>query len=167
MTLLIPGVLSLLMLMVLAYDVTRYVIPNWLVAVVLALWPAVLWSAPPGAVDWMMALLVGVGMFAVGFALFATRLMGGGDVKLLAVCGVWTGLDALASYLLAVAVLGGVLSLVLLFLRPALAFTLARRENPPSLPRVLTQGEPVPYGVAIGIGFLIVLWMGKLPGVAV
>ncbi len=165
--LLIPGVLTFLMLMVLVYDVSRYVIPNWLVLLILALWPAmILWSAAE-TVDWITAILAGGAAFAIGFAMFAAKMIGGGDVKLLAVCCVWTELDALAPYLMAVAVIGGIMSLLLLFLRPTIAFMIAREKEPPALPRVFLQGEPVPYGVAIALGFLIVLWLGKIPGVEV
>lgn len=164
---LIPVMLTFLMLMVLVYDIGRYIIPNWLVALVALLWLALLWMQP-AAIDWQMGLMVGAAAFVAGFLLFFTKLMGGGDVKLLAACCLWTGLDALLFYLLLVALLGGLLSLLLLFLRPAMAYMLShRKKKTPKLPKVLLQGEPVPYGVAIAGAFLIVLWAGKLPGVAI
>lgn len=75
-----PILLTGFMAAVLFFDVTRYIIPNWLVGVLLVLYPAfVLMSPVP--VGWPMALAAAGLMFVVGVVIFAFRLMGGGDVS--------------------------------------------------------------------------------------
>jgi hypothetical protein len=46
-------------------------------------------------------------------------------------------------------------------------YALSKLKNPPPIPRVFTIGEPVPYGVAIAIVFLVLLWTGKIPGIII
>ena len=77
--------------------------------------------------------------------------MGGGDVKLLTAATLWVGPGGTPSLLIGTAVLGGLLTLALLFplalravFAPAAAASAARRM-------------PVPYGVAIAGAALIVM----------
>lgn len=154
------------MLGVVYYDLTRYLIPNWLNGLLLALYPVMLLMNPL-PVDWMQGLMVMGGCFAAGFAIFALRIMGGGDVKMLTVCGLWTGAAAIPDFLFVTALLGGLLTLLLIVLRYAAAWWFAHKQGEQTIPRLLTYGEPVPYGLAISGAFLILLWMGKLPGLPV
>mgnify|MGYP001584711850 CR=1 FL=1 len=63
------------MLAVMYYDATRFIIPNWLVGSLLLLYPlAVLLSPVP--VNWQMDLLGMLGAFALGYVIFALRMMG-------------------------------------------------------------------------------------------
>ena len=90
--------------------------------------------------------------------------MGGGDVKMLAVCGLWLEWSmALVHFILGVAILGGILSLLLLAGRPTIAFLASRLKNTPKIPRVLSYGEPIPYGIAIGATFIIMTWKDLIP----
>lgn len=100
----------------------------------------------------------------IGMPVFAMRLMGGGDVKLLIVLGLWVGTAAGLEFFIYTALLGGLLALVLVAVRPATAWLCSKRAVMPSIPRIFTYGEPLPYGVAIALAFVIVLWMGKVPG---
>lgn len=154
------------MLGVIYYDLTRYIIPNWLNGLLLALYPVMLLMNPL-PVDWVQGLMVMGGCFAVGFVIFALRIMGGGDVKMLTVCGLWVGVTAIVDFLFITALLGGLITLLLIVLRYAVAWRFARMEHPPAIPRPLTYGEPVPYGLAISGAFLFLLWIGKLPGLPV
>lgn len=154
------------MAVVIVFDLTRYIIPNWLNGVLLLLYPFMLWMMP-GPVAWGWALLIGAVTFAVGFAMFNFRLIGGGDVKLLAVCALWAGTGASLEFFVYTGLLGGVLSLLLVVTRPAAAWWFSRWKNAPAIPRVLTYREPVPYGLAIAAAFLIVLWLGKIPGLPI
>lgn len=163
MVLFFQGILTCFMLAVIYFDLTRYIIPNWMVGVLLVLYPVMLFTVPVPP-DWMQALWIGLGAFAIGFIIFSLRLMGGGDVKLLTVCCVWIGLPHLIHFIMYTALLGGVLSLALLLLRPAAAWSFARMKHPPAIPRLLTIGEPVPYGIAIALAFLFILWVMGVPG---
>ncbi|HJS32148.1 MAG TPA: prepilin peptidase [Alphaproteobacteria bacterium] len=136
-------------------DARSYIIPNRLVLILIA---AFVLAAPlllplPAI---MRHVLAGIGVLAVGLALFHFRLLGGGDVKLFAAASLWVGLDLLVPQLLLVFLAGGVLSVVLLLLRTTwghgLFLSLFGRWM--ALPRLLGKGEPVPYGIAICLGSL-------------
>jgi prepilin peptidase CpaA len=158
-------VLTVLMLLVLYFDITSYIIPNWLVGLVLVFYVSLLLFSPV-PVDWKAGGMAFLVAFFLGFLMFSAKLMGGGDVKLLAACCLWTGFQALPEYLIYTSLLGGVLAFGLLLGRPVIGYYAARyRKSETPLPRVFLHGEPVPYGVAIAGAFLAVLWMGKLPGI--
>ena len=71
-------------------DCTRYTIPNWLVGSLLVLYPVAVYLSPE-AVDWKMAMVAMLLVFAVGYIIFSLRVMGGGDVKLITVLALWVG----------------------------------------------------------------------------
>jgi prepilin peptidase CpaA len=153
--------LTLLMLLVILWDCTRFIIPNWLVGLVIVAYPALVLLSPQ-AVDWKMALLAGSGAFVFGFLLFSFRIMGGGDVKLLAACCLWTGLAMMVEFILYTSILGGALAIFLLSGRPLAQYISAKLfPNKPAI-RLFQKGEPAPYGVAIAGAFLTLLWQGKL-----
>ena len=151
------------MLAVLYFDVSRYIIPNWLVGLMLGAYPAAVFMTH-AHVDWKMAV-VGMGLvLVVGYVIFAFKWMGGGDIKLLTVCALWVGLANLPDFIFIVAIIGGVFSLMLWGGRKILLF-LPKRKDAPPLPRILREGEPVPYGVAIAFGFLLMLLNGKIAAI--
>lgn len=139
------------------YDVTRYTIPNWLIGSLLVLYPVAVFLGPAG-VDWPMAIVAMVITFAVGFGVYAMRWMGGGDIKLISVLALWVGLKGLPDFVVLFALLGGVFSILVL---------VARKIEPhlplKNTPKLFQKNAPIPYGVAIGIAFLILLWQGRIP----
>lgn len=162
------GLLTVFLIGIFFFDLTRYLIPNWIVATLLALWPAMLLVTPEwpeGLVIWQ-SVAVALAVFVFGILVFVMRWAGGGDVKLLAVLGLWTGTHSIAEFLIFTGLLGGVLVVVCLLLRPV-AGRFVPAEKAASLPRVLCEDEPVPYGVAITIAFLLLLWGGDIPGLPV
>jgi prepilin peptidase CpaA len=150
------------MLAVIWLDVTRYIIPNWLVGSVLALYPLVVFMSPV-ALDWQMALAALGIVFAVGYVFFIMRWMGGGDIKLIIACSLWVGLGHLVDFIFVLSIIGGAFSLALLFLRKAMPHI--PNKSGKALPRVLQVGAPVPYGVAIAAAFLLLMWQGQIQGV--
>ncbi len=133
------------------WDLATFRIPNALNLMFLALFPLAAQLAPQ-PVDWLWHLAAGGVVLAAGFGLFALRLFGGGDVKLLAVAALWLGWDRLPAFVLGVAVLGGGLAVVVLLLRsPVLATALAHLGRTPA---VLHKGAAIPYGIAIAGGGL-------------
>lgn len=161
--LIFAGLLTCLMVTVIIADVTRYIIPNWLVGTVLLLYPFFVYFSPARP-DWKIALLVALGVFVAGFCLFALRLMGGGDIKLLMATSLWIGYEHLFEFIFWIAISGGILSVLLLLVRFAIDKAIANRAEKPVLPRVLIRGAPAPYGVAIAIAFMAFMWMDKMPG---
>src|SRR5688572_21648831 len=79
-----------------ASDLTRFLIPNRACALV-ALGYVLAAGAMPTAI-WLWGLAVGLMLLALGAALFARGLVGGGDVKLAAAIGLWAGPGFLAVF---------------------------------------------------------------------
>ena len=149
------------MLAVLWFDTTRYIIPNWLVGLLLATYAFAVFTAP-FPVDWKMAMAGMAVTLACGYIIFALKFMGAGDIKLITALALWVGLQNLPDFLFITSVIGGVLSLALWGGRKLLPYVpqCPKKDN---LPRILQDGAPVPYGVAIAIAFLIMMWIGKVP----
>ncbi len=154
--------LSTLMLLVFYCDFTSYRIPNWLNLSVLLLYP--LFVLTIGGIDWVEGLYGFAAVFTGGFLLFAFRIAGGGDIKLLSALALWCGWgETLLSFILWTAVAGGMFGLALLLARP-IAPWVAMKLGQDRVPRVFTHNEPLPYGLAIAGVFLVLLWMGEIPG---
>jgi len=138
------------------HDLITMKIPNWIsLALVGVFFPvAILVGVAP--LD--IAIHVGIGLAAliVGMGMFAVGWVGGGDAKLLAASCLWMGLTGVSTFLLATGVLGGLFCL----------FLLMGRQYFPLIAPSVSQGwvvnlmEPrgdIPYGVAIAAGALLAL----------
>jgi prepilin peptidase CpaA len=123
-------------------DIRRRRIDNWLTAGVAMAAPLFWWATE--LTPWDMALRFGFAgiMFLLLAGLFAMRAMGGGDVKLLTALALWLPWVAFLKLVVAMALLGGLLTLILVVARIA-------RGSPRRL--------EIPYGVAIAAGGLWVL----------
>ncbi len=149
------------MLLVLWFDVSNYTIPNWLVGLMLLAYPFAVMMAHH-SVDWKMAVAGMMLVLVVGYIVFAMKWMGGGDIKLITACALWVGLTNLPDFIFITALIGGVFSVLVWGIRKVLPFIPSKGEKKP-LPRILRDGEPVPYGVAISFGFLLMIFNGKIP----
>ena len=158
-------------------DIESRRLPNWLTSSVAGLY-ALFVVVSPTPVDWTGAFVVGGLTFAAGFVLFALRLMGGGDVKLMAAIALWAGIDHIAIFLIVTSLAGGLLSLVMLMLRrftrspiaiflAPLAGEITRRLLRPAAaagnpsPAALEDEDltaSLPYGVAIAAGGFSVIY---------
>lgn len=133
-----------------ANDFLTLRIPNWLNgAIVLAFFPmAIMTGMPAEAIFWHT--LAAFGVLVIGFGLFSSGFIGGGDAKLLAAAGIWFGWPALVPFLIFTAIAGGVL---------ALASTLWALERDGReegwLKRCLSLKPDLPYGVAIAAGGIL------------
>lgn len=137
-------------------DALSFTIPNWISLALLATFPfaALMVGMPLPAMA--MNLGVGVAALAAGMVMFARRWVGGGDAKLFAAVSLWMGWSAMPTFLLATALAGGSLSLLLLTLRSASLRPLMLL-GPPWVARLANPGEGAPYGVAIAIGAISAL----------
>jgi prepilin peptidase CpaA len=97
-----------------------------------------------------LALLVAA--LVVGTPLFGRGILGGGDVKLLAATFAWFNLSAAPTVLMAVALSGGVLALLVIALR---SFNWSDKTRQRAV--VLQRRGGIPYGVAIAAGALITM----------
>ncbi|MGQ9364985.1 prepilin peptidase [Azospirillum sp. ST 5-10] len=132
-------------------DAVTFRIPNPLTAAFALAFPAAA-ALAPAPVDWLSHLGAGALVFAVAAAAFAGGALGGGDVKLLGAAALWLGFGALPDFALLTALYGGALALAVLVARRWTPPLLARLPGcaQPALPRLLSDGEAVPYGLAIG-----------------
>ena len=137
-------------------DLRSLRIPNWLTGAFALAFPLTALLFGGGAVDWVSHIAAGAAVFVGAAILFALRLMGGGDVKLMAAVALWIGLGALLPFLLLTAVIGGGLAALVLLLRaPVVQAALARVV--PKLAEIVCRKMPVPYGVPIAIAGILML----------
>jgi len=130
-------------------------IPNTIsLAVAFLFIPAVLTS--PVEISWGVALITAGIAFAIGFALFAMGLFGGGDVKLIAALCLWAHGSLVMPFLLGVALAGALLVFAVL-----IRHAWHSEEEYSFFRRIIiaTRSKtPVPYGVAIATGSLFVFY---------
>ncbi len=129
-------------------------IPNWVVVTIAALYPIYVFSAAQ-PLAWQGALVLAALVFAIGFALYSFRLLGGGDVKLLAAVALWAGPLQITAFMLSTAIIGGLLAIVattpLRLLFPYMAAATGVDADVRQLMKL-----QIPYGVAIAAGGLFV-----------
>jgi prepilin peptidase CpaA len=135
-------------------DLVRYRIPNLVTAAIAAFFVvcALVWGVE---VNWLSHAAAAAAVLAVGLVLFAFKWFGGGDIKLLTAVALWIGWgNDLLEFVLAVALLGGAISLVLVAVRYALSVFATPWQG--RLPVMFQTGAAVPYGVAI---VAVALWL--------
>ena len=124
-------------------DIRSRQISNWLNAGIALAAPLFWWTSGldlwPGVA---LQLAVAVGAFAILAALFAMKMMGGGDVKLLTALALWIEPSWFWKLLVVMALVGGVLTIAFG------AWHIMRRQR---------ERIAIPYGVAIAVGGLWVL----------
>jgi len=142
-------------------DWRNLTIPNYISLLIIALYPAAILLAPI-QIPWVSGLMVAGVIFGVGFLLFALGGFGGGDVKLLVALSLWAGLDYIFPFLVAVVLSGGAL-VIFLLLKEAFfgAEGLSKRGR---VKAALRAKMPVPYGVAIAAGSMVIF--GSYAGIS-
>jgi prepilin peptidase CpaA len=106
------------------------------------------------AAEMVSHLSAGCVVLVAGFGLFARGIIGGGDAKLAAAAALWLGFDHLLPYLLLASLLGGALSIGLIWFRMApLPEWLARQTW---VERLHSKDGGVPYGIALAAAALAV-----------
>lgn len=134
-------------------DLFTMTIPNRISVILIASFLVV---APLSGMDMQtfgMSLVAGLTVFLVSFILFAMNTMGGGDAKLLTASAIWFGFNTpLALYMIAVALLGGVLTMGILFIR---SYRQEIMVTGLPVPDSLLVAKKVPYGIAIALAGLL------------
>lgn len=146
------SVMPVLVIVAALRDLTTMTIPNWIsAALIVAFFPVALVLQLPLA-ELLAHVGVALAALAVGAGLFALRVVGGGDAKLMPAVCLWLGLQAAAPFVLYTAIAGGVLALGLLGVRGAAAPYAGMA--PQWLGRLLQPKGDIPYGLAIAAGAL-------------
>ncbi len=131
------------------HDVRTLTIPNWLnLAIALLALPAILLAAPDlKAMNgyWFAATVA----FLVSGCLFYAGVFGGGDAKMIPAVMLWIGAEGALTFVMWMALAGGLLALVVMAARRLVPAGAAGRISP-----ALQDGSGVPYGVAIAAGAL-------------
>ena len=144
-------ILAILLIAAASEDAVRLRISNMTVALVLISAIVAAIVAGPELRLWQN-LVVFLALLAVGTPMFAAGKLGGGDVKLLASAGLWFDFAGAPWLLIAVALAGGVLALLVLVIRSFNWSEGIRRRVV-----LLRPGGGIPYGVAIAAGALIAM----------
>jgi prepilin peptidase CpaA len=114
--------------------------------------------APLTGMDWTTYgwhFVAGALVLAVTFGIFAIGGMGGGDAKLMTGTAVWMGFGfSLLDYLLIAAMLGGVMTLLILVFRKSALATLHGQNM--FLRHLSDESTGIPYGIALGAAGLLV-----------
>ena len=108
----------------------------------------------------------GLGMLVLSFLMFARGWIGGGDAKVFAATSLWMGWDHLMTYGVLVTLIGGLLTMALLFARiMPLPAGLAGQDW---ILRLHDRSSGAPYGIALAAAGIIVYpstsWMAALAG---
>lgn len=134
-------------------DLFSMTIPNRIPLILLSSFIVV---APFTGMDWQtfaMSMAAAAVVFLACFALFAANAMGGGDAKLLTAATIWYGFNiSLVDFLLAVAFLGGVLTIGILLLRWRSQQIMAAGIP---IPDSLMVAKKIPYGIGIAAAGLL------------
>jgi prepilin peptidase CpaA len=137
-----------------ATDLFTMTVPN---RIAIGLFAGFLLLAPMIGMGWTdigIHIAVAAAALLIGFCLFAFGWIGGGDAKLFAATCLWLGPEMLLTYSVITALIGGALTLVLLFLRGVpLPAVLAGQGW---LMRLHNAKEGVPYGIALATAGLLV-----------
>ena len=142
------GGLAIALLIAAFTDLRRRQIDNWLNAAVAFSAPLFWWATGVTLGGIGLQFAVAIATFAITAALFAMRAMGGGDVKLLTALALWIPPLLFVKFIVVMALLGGVLTLVFG------AWHIATRQR---------DRVAIPYGVAISSAGLWALSTQYLP----
>ena len=137
-----------------ATDFFTMTVPNRIALVLVA---GFLVAAPLVGLGWPEIGLhfgLAVAALVVTFTLFSLGWIGGGDAKLFAAICLWVGPAALLSYSVFSALIGGALTLALLFWRGVPLPEMLISQN--WLVRLHDPKEGVPYGIALAAAGLLV-----------
>lgn len=137
------GALAIALLVAAFTDIRRRQIDNWLNAAVALGAPAFWWASGLSVwPDMVIQIALALVTFVALAGLFALKLMGGGDVKLLSALALWLAPMTFLKLLVVMSLLGGVLTILF----AGWHYTVTRKRD-----------AKIPYGVAIASAGLITL----------
>ena len=139
------------------WDIRTRRLPNML-CILMAVTALLLSFASGGTAILPSTLAHGISALSIGMILFSLQWIGGGDAKFYAACAFAIPLSKAPAMLFSTSIFGLVLVLATLAIRSMKK----QRSMPPS-----SQISSIPYGVAIGFGFVTTLLSQyKIPPIA-
>jgi len=177
----IPFIVGSIFILAAILDFLYYRLPNKLFYAIFYLFP--IYIVLSFKFHLMSNYLVFVGSILIGFVLFSTTIIGGGDAKLLAAISLWIGWTNIVPFMLWMLVLGGAIScFYLMFPKAIYHITAQMREfiQKQALLKKsirflvsdidviegeilsLQQKRMIPYGISIAGAGLIILLKGIL-----
>jgi prepilin peptidase CpaA len=151
------SLLPVMMIVAALSDVTSYRIPNWLTGLIAVLFfPMALITGMPMQ-EFLWHIAAGIILFVIGYALFAFRVFGGGDSKLMAAAGLWFGTSQTIPFLTMTALAGGMLALAYASWSVFMLYWQANGAVEGTvLDRKLKKIQPkLPYGFALAVGAIL------------
>ena len=148
-------------------DLVSMTIPNRITIFLVAAFFVLAPFAPGMTLDvFGMHLAAGALVLTATFGMFAFRIIGGGDAKLVAAVALWVGWEHLLLYVLLAGMAGGALAVALLMFRAVpLPLRLAKESW---LERLHTPKGDIPYGIALSAAALYIypqtIWLSTLAG---
>ena len=136
-------------------DAVQLKISNLITGFVLGLAVIAMLTSGPTIGLWQNAAVFLV-LLGVGTILFSNGVLGGGDVKLLAAVGLWTDGASALRLIVATCLAGGVLALLIIVLRTVVPAAAAARV------KTLKPKAGIPYGIAIAVGAILVIYMSQM-----
>ena len=132
-------------------DARSITIPNWISLALAAAFPLAAMAVGMPLQTVALNVAAGLAALVIGMVMFALRWVGGGDAKLFAAVSLWLGWVAIPTFVVATALAGGGLAVLLLSVRSAPLRPIVLL-GPSWVVRLAEPGEGIPYGVAIAIG---------------
>lgn len=136
-----------------ATDLFTMTVPNRIAILLVAGFFVAAPLAGLGLNDIGVHLLVGMAALLLAFGCFAMGWIGGGDAKLFAATALWMGPELILAYALTAALIGGALTLLILFWR-GMPLPVAFAGQTWIL-RLHDAKAGVPYGIALAAGGLL------------
>jgi len=128
-------------------------IPNIISVCIIGAFVISFYATPEFFFSWWLHLLSMLTMFLLTFIMFTFGVIGGGDSKMASAVSLWLGFKGVAAFVFSMALAGGILGVVGLWII---------KKKPFASPRIggwvdqLQNGRnAVPYGIAICIGTIV------------
>lgn len=149
---LLLAVFPLAMIFGALWDLTTMTIPNLLTVALAAMFAVLVPFTGLPLPEIALHVAAGAAMLIVGMGLFAFGWIGGGDAKFVAATALWIGWYDLLGYLLIASIIGGALTLLLLWFRTMPLPLFMQREW---VLRLHDRNAGIPYGVALAAAGLL------------
>jgi prepilin peptidase CpaA len=150
----VAAAFALILILASATDIKYRRIPNWTVVAIVVLY--IPWIFVGQGVSLGPSLAAAAIAFFAGVTLYALGLLGAGDSKLITAVALFIGLAKLLQFALATTVAGGILALIMILSHPARVLVMLNMRGHGDF------GRNVPYGVAIAVGALLIVFGGLL-----